>query len=75
MISRETEKELALLATIVATVAVIAITVPVVLRRTDDSVHGPKYAMLTGERLVDYMRRNNGSCPSDWDGLRSDRGS
>ena len=31
--------------------------------------------MLAGERLVDYMRRNNGSCPSDGDGLRSDRGS
>ncbi|MEM7559987.1 MAG: hypothetical protein AAF394_12775 [Planctomycetota bacterium] len=75
MISRETKKELALLSIIVATVAVIAITVPMVLRRTNDTVHGPKYAMLAGERLVDYMRRNNGSWPSDWDELKSDRGS
>lgn len=75
MISRQTKKELALLATIIVTVVVIAIIVPMVLRRTNDSVHEPKYAMLAGEMLVEYMRQNNGDWPSDWGELENDRGS
>ena len=75
MTSRETKKELALFASIVVTVVSVAIIVPVVSRRINDSVQGPKYAMLAGEKLVDYMRLNNDSWPSDWDELLQDRDS
>jgi len=75
MSSRDTKKELALLATIIVTVVVIAITVPMVLRRTNDSAHEPIYAMLAGKKLVEYMRQNYDSWPSDWEELESDHGS
>ena len=65
----ETRKELMLGATILAIIAVAAISIPIAINRLNDRIHAPKYAMQTGDLIVDYMSANDGRWPTDWEDL------
>jgi hypothetical protein len=65
----ETRKYLMLGATILAIVVVAVISIPMAFNRLNDRIHAPKYAMQTGNLIVDYMSANDGRWPTDWEAL------
>lgn len=65
----ETRKELILGATILAVIIVAAISIPITINRLNDRIHAPKYAMQTGNLIVEYMTANDGQWPTGWEDL------
>jgi hypothetical protein len=65
----ENRKELMLGTSILAVIVVAAISIPIAIKRFDDRIHAPKYAMQTGDLIINYMSANHGQWPTDWEDL------
>ena len=65
----ETRKELVLGSSILTIIIVVAISIPIAINRLNDRIHAPKYAMQTGDLIVNYMSANEGRWPNGWEEL------
>lgn len=68
-VTQQPKKELILGVTILVVIASAVIAVPILNERLNNRLLGPKYAMLVGKLLVDYMKANDNRWPSEWEDL------
>lgn len=54
---------------ILSVIVVAAVSIPIALNRLNERIHAPKYAMQTGDLIVNYMSANDGRWPTDWEDL------